>query len=72
MMKLKPIIPAEVGQTIVWLNEKHNVMLKGTVLKRYENSVCVTILEYSAKHQGIYENDRTVVNHKRYSISKKV
>lgn len=70
MMKVnsKSIIPAKIGQTIEWLNEPHNVMVKGIVLNRYDNSVCVTILEYSEKHQGIYENDRTVVNHKRYSI----
>lgn len=64
----KSIIPAKIGQTIEWLNESYNVMVKGTVLNRYENSVCVTILEYSEKYRGLYENERTVVNHKRYSI----
>lgn len=62
------IISAKIGQTIEWLNVPYNVMVKGIVLNRYDNSVCVTILEYSEKHRGMYVNERTIVNHKRYSI----
>jgi uncharacterized protein YkvS len=67
-MKTKLIIPAEVGETIEWENKLFNVMVEGVVLKRYQNSVCVQILDYTQKHREMYENDRTVVSHKHYTI----
>lgn len=62
------IVPAEVGQEIEWLNEIFNVKVKGIVLKQYENSVCVTILNYKEKHREMYKSERTIVKHQRYKV----
>lgn len=67
-MRSMIIVPAEVGQEIEWLNEIFNVKVKGIVLKQYENSVCVTILDYKEKHREMYHSDRTIVKHQRYNI----
>jgi len=61
MSSLTISVPAEVGQEIEWLNEIFNVKVKGIVLKQYENSVCVTILDYKEKHREMYHSDRTIV-----------
>lgn len=59
---------AQIGDSIRWIHPKEKISLQGMVLKCNENSVIVTIINYDKKLFELFPNDRTVVNHKRYSI----
>lgn len=59
---------AKVGQLIEWQNPKFPAPLQGQVLIVRENSVCVEILNYTSALHELFANNRTVVNHKRYTI----
>lgn len=59
---------AQIGDSIRWIHPKKKISLQGMVLKCNENSVIVTIINYDKKLFELFPNDRTVVNHKRYSI----
>lgn len=59
---------AQIGDSIRWTHSKEKILLIGKVLKCNENSVVVTIINYDRQLFELFQNDRTVVNHKRYTI----